>query len=706
MTTITKTVSLKVKIGLNKVRKHEGTKAQKHESMKAQRHKSTKARNTINRDFFALSRFRTFVLYIMLIFIAFPCILQAQETNDQNSIRVGFQADFMRPAYPAYLGGRQVHKHEGNVVYTHKVNGATITCDSAYHYYPSDTIEFFSNVVVRHESTVLFGEKIFYDGIFAKVRGKLVKMLDTERKATLKTQFVDYNIDKNIGTYTNGGTLARARDTIESINGIFDGNTGVFTFINSVAMKNDSITLVCDTMLYDTHNDITTFIGNTKVWNNNNFMMSDYGWHKPNENEISFSRKVYMLSAAQEAWADSVFFDNATKNSMLFRNIQMVDTTQNVLIFGDKANISNNYETVIITENPSALYYTIPKTPDQISDTTYLTADTISTLYEKMQIKIVCDTCKNTTTTIDTAVVDTMQQDTASHNITAQDTVLTNITIQDTVLKTNTPTQPDTKNTSSKKLPLQSLPQEQQLPTNKLVMQDTLQKSIILHDTAVRNMFAYHNVKIYKSDFQAMCDSLVYHSLDSVTYMFRSPVLWNENMQITSGPAIFYSKNQQMNYAEFSSPALIIMREDTAHFNQLKGKLIKAFFKDNQLNNIHVLGNAQSVYYFRETPEKPISAVEISECANMIIEMTLVDGQNKISRVSLLGKPSSPSHPINKVPEDSEKLKGFAWHDDIRPKSHNELFDRQIRQSQRAVSQTFSKPTFKITLRINQIKEK
>jgi hypothetical protein len=159
-----------------------------------------------------------------------------------------------------------------------------------------------------------------------------------------------------------------------------------------------------------------------------------------------------------------------------------------------------------------------------------------------------------------------------------------------------------------------------------------------------------------------------------------------------------------MDYAEFSSPAFIIMREDSTHFSQLKGKLMKAFFTNNQLDKIHVLGNGQSVYYIRENAEKPISATEISECANIIITMIMADGKSKINKVSYLIKPTSNTYPIDKIPEDAKELKGFVWHNDIRPKTKTELFNRQINQSQRQISQTFEKPTFKITSRINGIK--
>ncbi|MDR1984567.1 MAG: hypothetical protein LBQ28_07080 [Prevotellaceae bacterium] len=667
-------------------------------------------------------------LRLLFALLVFPLIAYAQEDNNaQNTIHLGFQAEFMRPAYPSYLNGRQVHKHEKNVIYTHKTNGATITCDSAYHYYPSDTIEFFGNVVVKHETTTLFSEKIFYDGIYAKVRGRLVKMHNSERNATLKTQFVDYNIDQNIGTYAQGGTLERERDTIESVNGIFEGSTGIFTFIDNVAMKNDSIILVCDTMLYDTRNDITTFIENTKAWNSNNLVLSNYGIYKPNENEISFSNNVYIQSEAQEIWADSVWFNDQTKNSILSDNIQMIDTTQNVIVFGDKAQISDNYQTVFVTENPSALYYTVPETPNQLSDTTYLIADTICTLIEN--IKIVVDTIvqrdtitqnilSDTATLIATSMSDTIIspdsikqaniiQDTITQNILSDTTKLIATSISDTI-------SPDSIKADDKINSInQSALSDRRVPValnvaarEQKTEQDTIIQTIITRDTTARSMFAYHNVKIYKSDFQALCDSLVYHSLDSTTYMYHLPVLWNDSTQITSGPAIFYAKNGQIDYADFSSPALVIMREDSVCFSQLKGKTMKAFFKNNQMDKIHVLGNGQSVYYIRENPEKPVSAVEISECANIVIDMILIDGKNKINRVSYLMKPVSNTYPINKVPEDSKELKGFVWHDDIRPKSKNDLFDRQIRQSQRRISQTFAKPTFAITSRINKIKEK
>jgi hypothetical protein len=522
-------------------------------------------------------------------------------------------------------------------------------------------------------------------------------------------------------------------------------------------------------MHYDTRNDMTTFVGNTKAWNNNHIILSDYGLYKPNENKILFSENVYMQSESQETWADSVIFDDKTKNAKLFCNIQMTDTTQNLIIFGDNAQISDNYETVVVTDNPAALYYSIPQTPNQTGDTTYLTADTICTMFQTMKMKIDCDTCKITVvndeitqtqdataqdiTSENTSLLDAPQKiaakskmntveksnvqnfksqissNTVSQNFTDQNTATPDITQQDTAkikivpdtlsqnIITENTINTDTLQQDTTKLKIESDTVSQNIAelnhknskfsivsdTASLLIQDTTSQTTIITDTTSRNIFAYRNVKIFKSDFQALCDSLVYHSLDSTTYMYHLPILWNDSMQITSGAAAFYSKNRQIDYAEFTASPLVIMLEDSTHFSQMKGKSMKAFFKNNQLDSINVSGNGQSIYYIREKPEKPISAVETSECGNILIKMMLVDGKNKINKVSYSIKPSSNTYPLDKIPEDSKELKGFVWHDDIRPKSKNDLFGRKIHQSQRQLTQTFAKPTFTITKRINSI---
>ena len=49
-----------------------------------------------------------------------------------------------------------------------------------------------------------------------------------------------------------------------------------------------------------------------------------------------------------------------------------------------------------------------------------------------------------------------------------------------------------------------------------------------------RTLFAFHNVKFFKTDLQGRCDSLVYSFRDSAIHLFRVPILWSNTNQMTA----------------------------------------------------------------------------------------------------------------------------------------------------------------------------
>ena len=52
-------------------------------------------------------------------------------------------------------------------------------------------------------------------------------------------------------------------------------------------------------------------------------------------------------------------------------------------------------------------------------------------------------------------------------------------------------------------------------------------------DSLYRLMKAYHKVRMYRTDVQGVCDSLVYNSKDSCMTMYVDPILWNEGQQLS-----------------------------------------------------------------------------------------------------------------------------------------------------------------------------
>ncbi len=57
-----------------------------------------------------------------------------------------------------------------------------------------------------------------------------------------------------------------------------------------------------------------------------------------------------------------------------------------------------------------------------------------------------------------------------------------------------------------------------------------------------REIRAFDNVKCYKTDMQAKCDSLAYNLQDSIIELFGNPIIWSDKFQITADSCVSYKK--------------------------------------------------------------------------------------------------------------------------------------------------------------------
>ena len=85
-------------------------------------------------------------------------------------------------------------------------------------------------------------------------------------------------------------------------------------------------------------------------------------------------------------------------------------------------------------------------------------------------------------------------------------------------------------------------------------------------------MRAYHNVRLYRVDLQAVCDSLEYNSLDSVMTLYTDPVCWSDANQMSADTMRVYMKDGVVDYAHGINNAITIKREARDYFDQMAGK--------------------------------------------------------------------------------------------------------------------------------------
>ncbi len=197
---------------------------------------------------------------------------------------------------------------------------------------------------------------------------------------------------------------------------------------------------------------------------------------------------------------------------------------------------------------------------------------------------------------------------------------------------------------------------------------DTLQS---INDTIEdkRTLFAFKHVKFYKSDLQGICDSIVFFFSDSTINLYGNPVIWSEENQLSADfIKIILSENNIKELYMYAS-SFIISEEDTANFNQIKGKDMVGYFEDNKLSIIDVKGNGQTIYYVKEDDGSE-TGINTSESS----ELTIYLEENNVEKILFRAKPDATLFPISQIPQDKKILKGFRWLNELRPLDKYDIF--------------------------------
>ncbi len=215
-------------------------------------------------------------------------------------------------------------------------------------------------------------------------------------------------------------------------------------------------------------------------------------------------------------------------------------------------------------------------------------------------------------------------------------------------------------------------------------------------DTIRRVLYGYRNVRIFRPDFQAVCDSMVGIGVDSTLHLFIDPVIWNEQHQVSSDVVDIYTKNQALDHADFTGTPIMVSAVDTSYFNQISGKEMTAWFRDNEIYRHDVNGNVETIYFIQDDPDAPVNDMFIirSGTASFYIE------NRQVVSMTYREQNEYSMFPMNKLPESQELfLKNYKWVPERRP-ARDSVQTRTIRPSLRDEKGQLDKPSFPITDRI------
>jgi lipopolysaccharide assembly outer membrane protein LptD (OstA) len=91
------------------------------------------------------------------------------------------------------------------------------------------------------------------------------KVTLTNGKLVLTTNELEYDLNRKIGVYKNGGKVVNGNSVLTSKEGVYyDDSKDVF-FNRNVVLVDPKYTLYADSLIYNTQTEIATFISPTRI---------------------------------------------------------------------------------------------------------------------------------------------------------------------------------------------------------------------------------------------------------------------------------------------------------------------------------------------------------------------------------------------------------------------------------------------------------
>lgn len=191
-------------------------------------------------------------------------------------------------------------------------------------------------------------------------------------------------------------------------------------------------------------------------------------------------------------------------------------------------------------------------------------------------------------------------------------------------------------------------------------------------DSVRREVHAYSKVKVYRNDVQAVCDSLVFTSVDSCLTMYRDPIVWSDNRQLLGEKIKVYMNDSTVREAYVIGQALSIEKiEGENQYNQVASREMQAFFIDGKVRRALSIGNVRIIFYPVDEKDSSYVGLANGQTDTMLI---YISEERKMQKVVMKPNPEGVLYPMTQIPPEQYYLREFAWFEELRPTDKNDVF--------------------------------
>jgi lipopolysaccharide export system protein LptA len=592
-------------------------------------------------------------------------------------------------------------------------------CDSATINSSTNVLEAFGRVHINQNDSIhTYSQYLRYVGAdrvaFLKKDVRL-----TDRKGTLYTQELEYDLKSGVGNYKNGGKVVNASSVLTSLEGTYYANTKDVYFKRNVHLIDPKYDIVTDSLLYNTQSQTATFITGTKIKSKEGGdIFTTSGTYNLQTGQAFFGNRTVIKDSARTYVADKMAYDEKSGIAQLEGNAVIKDSVNGYTVLGGQIFSNKFSNTFLATRKPVLIF------KGESNDSTFIAADTLFSGVEKIDSNgnkiIITDTLKKTTiinTSDGTVAADknafinkppdidwlkpaapAKKEDSSFVYVVEKNNTQNKSSLTDTTKEAALTKKADAviAKIRAREIPANKLPVDSSLMQaasgkpadslfNTLSAKDSLQKNTAVttspskktilnkqnKDSVIRYFEAFHHVRIFNDSVQSVCDSLFYSSEDSVFRLYQKPLVFNNKSQVAGDTIYMFTENKKAKRMYVFENGIVINKANDQMYNQMGGRTINGYFKDGIMDYIRVKGSpAESVFY----PQDDDSAfIGMNRSKGDVIDVYFVD--KAVNKIKFINDVDGTLYPLRQRPEDQLYLKNFKWWESRRPKNKFELFE-------------------------------
>lgn len=603
------------------------------------------------------------------------------------------------------------------------LTGATLTDDTTflkstrgYFHAKTDDIFFKDSVVVVNPDFTLRSDTLKFNARTKKVTF-LAPTLIVQDTARIYTESGFYDINKKYAEFNKNPQYVKNDQKAWSNRMTYDGNKEEVTLIGDAHFEDSVSVASAEVIRHNEKTGVTILEGNAFFQDKDRTLTGDTITYDAKNETYSTRGRSHIVDSEQILDADRVDYLKEREVGIATGNVIFTDTLEKMTVFCEYAEHSKKRDFLKAYGGRDSLGQ--PARPLLIKvidgDSLFISADTLMSFVPVDSAKSTKNNGQQTASTaplIDDILPDSLQSDTAFSNEIIE---ITNGQSLDSVqmmagdsLQFDSLTLSDSSLVQIPQKPIDTIPDEVQqkmdkengeitalidLPEVKQIddpvdttdtpLLDLLGELDFEEDPTIdvepakkrkedkkeeRLILAFKDVRIFKSDLQAICDSLSYSSLDSTFRLFRKPIIWSDTSQFTAEHIRIQLADGAIDKIFMDEKSFIVNTPDELFFNQIKGRNSIAYFDSSELRHVRVVGNAESVYYALDDDDAYIG-VNKTVCS----EMKIIFGNNEVEGIVFYEKPTANLYPMKEADHDGLKMEGFSWQLDKRPNSIEDL---------------------------------